>query len=117
MSCFTDPNRIKATDPGKVEGNPVFIYHDFINDDKKEVQDLKDRYRKGKVGDVEVKEKLFEAHMRMFKEAREKRKELEKNPDIARKVLKNGAEKAREFAKKTLAEVYEVIGITNKLNS
>lgn len=116
MGCFTDPNRVKATDPGKVEGNPVFIYHDLINDDKKEVNDLKERYRKGKVGDVEVKERLFDAHMRLFKEARRKRKELEKKPEIARKVLKDGAEKAREFAKKTMAEVYEIIGISNKLN-
>jgi len=116
MGCFTDPNRVRATDPGKVEGNPIFIYHDLINDDKKEVEGIKDRYRKGKVGDVEVKERLFKAHMRLFKEARKKRKELEKKPEIARKVLKDGAEKAREFAKETLAEVYKIIGITNKLN-
>lgn len=116
MGCFTDPNRVRATDPGKVEGNPVFIYHDLINDDKKEVGDLKERYRKGKVGDVEVKERLFEAHMRLFKDARKKRKELEKNPEIAKKVLKDGAKKARDFSKKTIKEVYEVIGINNKLN-
>ncbi|MCH7705633.1 MAG: tryptophan--tRNA ligase, partial [Chloroflexi bacterium] len=58
---YTDPTRIHATDPGHVEGNPVFIYHDAFNPDKAEVQDLKERYLVGKVGDVEVKEKLARA--------------------------------------------------------
>ncbi len=116
MGSYTDPNRKKATDPGKVEGNPVFIYHDIINDDKEEVDDLKTKYREGKVGDVEVKEKLFEAHKRKFTEARKRRNELENNIDLARNILKKGAEKARLVAKETMREVYEVIGIINKLN-
>ncbi|MDP8299062.1 MAG: tryptophan--tRNA ligase, partial [Candidatus Tantalella remota] len=58
FSMYTDPNRVRADVPGKVEGNPVFIYHDIFNPDKKEVDDLKDRYRTGNVGDVEVKQKL-----------------------------------------------------------
>src|SRR5437588_1783112 len=58
MSMYTDPKRIRPTDPGTVEGNPVFVYHDAFNENKGEVEDLKDRYRNGKVGDVEVKEKL-----------------------------------------------------------
>jgi len=61
MSMYTDPKRIHPTDPGTVEGNPVFVYHDAFNDDKLEVAALKERYRQGKVGDVEVKEKLFNA--------------------------------------------------------
>ena len=60
MGMYTDPNRVKASDPGKVEGNPVFIYHDVFNENKKEVEDLKKRYREGRVGDVEVKQKLVE---------------------------------------------------------
>jgi len=116
MNCFTDPNRIHATDPGKIEGNPVFIYHDLINDDKKEVEDLKNRYKKGKIGDVEVKERLFEAHQRAFGEARKKRKELEGDIKIVSKILSEGAERAREYAKKTMGEVYEAIGIKNKLS-
>ena len=58
MRMFTDPTRIHATDPGHVEGNPVFTYHDAFNPDAAEVQDLKDRYVAGRVGDVEVKQKL-----------------------------------------------------------
>lgn len=116
MSCFTDPNRKKATDPGTVEGNPVFLYHDLINDDKKEVEELKERYRAGTVGDVEVKERLFDAHMRLFAVARKRRDEYENNIEEVREILKAGAEKAGAKAGETLEEVYEMIGIRNKLN-
>ncbi len=116
MSCFTDPNRKKATDPGKVEGNPVFVFHDLINDDKEEVEDLKNRYRKGEVGDVEVKEKLFEAHKRFFKGPREKRSELENNLGMVKEILKKGCERASLVASKTMSEVYEAIGIKNSLS-
>ncbi len=116
MSSFTDPNRKKATDPGKVEGNPVFIYHDLINDDLAEVTDLKKRYTLGQVGDVEVKQKLLAAHQRLFAPAREKRAELAANPEMVKQILAEGAAKARQVAKQTMDEVYETIGIKNKLN-
>lgn len=116
MGCFTDPNRLKATDPGKVEGNPVFVFHDLINQDKEEVEDLKKRYREGKVGDVEVKEKLVQAHKRLFGPARERRKELEGDMKLVKKVLAEGAEKAGKVAKETLKEVYETVGIRNSLS-
>jgi tryptophanyl-tRNA synthetase len=61
MGMFTDPTRLHPTDPGHTEGNPVFLYHDAFNQDKKEVEELKKRYREGKIGDVEVKERLIEA--------------------------------------------------------
>ena len=61
MGMYTDPKRLRATDPGTVEGNPVFTYHDAFNPSKAEVDDLKERYRVGKVGDVEVKKKLAKA--------------------------------------------------------
>ncbi len=116
MGSYTDPNRKKATDPGKVEGNPVFLYHDLINDNAAEVEDLKVRYRQGQVGDVEVKEKLFAAHKRVFSRARARRKELENNLDLVKQILAEGASKATQFANKTLAEVYKTIGIHNNLN-
>jgi tryptophanyl-tRNA synthetase len=116
MSSFTDPNRKKATDPGKVEGNPVFIYHDLLNDNLAEVDELKARYRAGTVGDVEVKEKLYAAHQRYFAAARARRSELEADLSIARQVLADGAAKANAFASQTLAEVYRTIGMVNKLN-
>jgi tryptophanyl-tRNA synthetase len=114
--CFTDPKRLKATDPGRVEGNPVFIYHDLINDNVVEIKELKERYKAGTVGDVEVKMKLIEAHKRKFGEARERRAVMEHDMEIVRDILAEGAKKAREFADKTLNEVYQVIGEHNKLN-
>lgn len=116
MGCFTDPNRIRATDPGKVEGNPVFTFHDLLNSDKEEVDDLKTRYKAGTVGDVEVKQKLYQAHMERFAEARERRRKMETDLDLVRDILSTGAAKARKVADQTMKEVYEVIGIQNKLN-
>ena len=114
MGCYTDPNRKKATDKGKVEGNPVFLYHDLVNEDKKEVEDLKDRYRKGKVGDVEVKEKLYKALLKRFKKERKLYQELKANPKKVRDVLKLGAEKVLKQAIKKMLDVREKIGITNQ---
>lgn len=107
MRMYTDPDRIHSTDPGKVEGNPVFIYHDTFNPDKEEVEDLKSRYLKGKVGDVEVKEKLFIALNNLLKPIREKRHYYEQNPQLVREILKNGGERARDEARITLEEVME----------
>lgn len=112
MSCYTDPNRIKATDPGVVEGNPVFVYHDLLNQNKDEISDLKARYLKGTIGDVEVKEKLFKAHLEYFKEERALRKKLEYDPKHIEKILESGKERAKEIAEKTLKEVYEIVGLS-----
>jgi len=112
MSCYTDPNRIKATDPGKVEANPVFIFHDLLNQNKEEVADLKARYLKGTVGDVEVKEKLFKAHLEYFKEERALRKKLENDPELIKKILESGKNRAKEIAEKTIKEVYEIVGLS-----
>lgn len=114
MSCFTDPKRIHPTDPGRVEGNPIFIYHNLINENKKEVEDLKKRYRAGKVGDVEVKERLFRALLNKFEKERKLYQELKKNPEKIRKILEEGAKKARKQAAVKMAKVREKIGITNK---
>lgn len=102
MSMYTDPARIRPTDPGKVEGNPVFVYHDTFNDDKAEVEDLKDRYRKGRVGDVEVKEKLYVALENFLEPIRERREKI-KDRDVI-EILAAGAKKVRQIAKETIAE-------------
>ncbi len=115
MSCFTDPTRIKATDPGKVEGNPVFIFHDLLNDNLEEVQDLKDRYTKGEVGDVEVKEKLSNAHLRFFKDARAKRIILERDMELVMSILMNGKEKATNKSKETIDNIKEIIGLSTSI--
>src|SRR5688572_3910370 len=61
MSMYTDPTRLHATDPGHIEGNPLFMYHDAFNPDVDQVADFKERYVAGKVGDVEVKRALAKA--------------------------------------------------------
>lgn len=114
MGCFTDPNRIHATDAGRVKGNPVFIYHDLVNENKKEVEDLKQRYRQGKVTDVEVKEKLFQALLRKFKKERERYKELAVHPQEIKKILKRGAQIAKKQAEMKMREVKEKIGLINR---
>ena len=116
MGSYTDPLRLKATDPGRVEGNPIFLYHDLMNDNKEEVEELKKRYREGTVGDVEVKQKLVAAHKRKFGDARKKRAELASQMELVRQILSEGAKKAKEIAQVTLAEVYSVAGEHNQLN-
>jgi tryptophanyl-tRNA synthetase len=111
MGMYTDPTRIHATDPGKVEGNPVFIYHDAFNPNKDEVADLKARYKEGKVGDIEVKEKLFTALNSFLKPMRERRAEFEKNPEELDKILKEGTAKAREVATETMQKVRHAMKI------
>jgi len=114
MGCFTDPKRIHGDEPGAVAGNPVFLYHRLLNDNKEEVSDLQERYKKGKVGDVEVKEKLFAALMRKFGPARKRYEELKKSPEKVREILKKGAEKARKVGKKTIEEVRRAVGLVNR---
>lgn len=117
MSCFTDPNRKKVTDPGQVEGNPVFTYHRLLNDNKAEVTDLEARYKKGTVSDVEVKEKLYNAILTKFKKERVLYNELKANPDKIKRILEEGAKKAQTQAVKKMMEVREKVGITNKYSS
>jgi tryptophanyl-tRNA synthetase len=108
---YTDPNRVRADIPGRVEGNPVFIYHDAFNPDKAEVDDLKDRYRQGKVGDVEVKKKLSAAINNFLEPIRERRAALERNPRIVEEVLLAGSARAREEARQTLRMMKEAMGL------
>ena len=105
MSMFTDPTRIHPTDPGHVEGNPVFTYHDSFNPDKAEVEDLKDRYRKGTVGDVEVKQRLLAALDNFLTPIRTRRAEYESKPDRVREIILEGTRQARAVAQQTMKEV------------
>jgi tryptophanyl-tRNA synthetase len=102
---YTDPTRLRATDPGHVEGNPVFMYHDAFNTDTAEVDDLKERYRAGRVGDVEVKEKLTRALNTLLDPIREKRAYYEARPELVREALAEGTGRARKVAEQTMAEV------------
>ncbi|MEO6197412.1 MAG: tryptophan--tRNA ligase [Dehalococcoidia bacterium] len=111
-TMFTDPNRIRADIPGKVEGNPVFIYHDHFNDDTAEVDDLKERYRKGTVGDVEVKKKLAAAINRFLDPIRDRRAEFATRKGLVEDIIQSGSARAREECRKTLGEAREAMGLT-----
>lgn len=102
MSMYTDPTRIHPTDPGHVEGNPVFIYHDAFNKDKAEIEGLKERYRKGTVGDVEVKKRLVRAINEFLEPIRERRAVWEARPDRVREIVVEGSRVARREAQTTL---------------
>lgn len=105
MRMYTDPTRIHPTDPGHVEGNPVFIYHDAFNSDKKEVEDLKNRYKKGTVGDIEVKEKLVRSLNGFLAPLRDKRAGFEKEKGLVEEIVRSGTKKARAEAQETLTLV------------
>jgi tryptophanyl-tRNA synthetase len=115
MSMFTDPTRIHPTDPGHVEGNPVFTYHDVFNPDKAEVEELKERYRKGTVGDVEVKQKLYDALEAFLRPIRERRGEFAAKPARVREIIKEGTRKGRVVAQSTMDEVRAAMKLDYKL--
>jgi len=107
MNMYTDPSRLHFTDPGNVEGNPLFIYLDAFGskEDQVQINDYKERYQKGKVGDIEVKQYLANILNRFLNPIRKRRAIYEQQPEVVGKILKEGTKKARMEAKKTLLEV------------
>jgi tryptophanyl-tRNA synthetase len=105
MQMYTDPKRIRADVPGTVEGNPVFMYHDAFNSDTAEVEDLKTRYRAGKVGDVEVKTKLATALNAHLEPMRARRADALTRPSALREILDAGSRRARAIAEETMERV------------
>src|SRR5437867_6166554 len=114
MRMYTDPKRVRADVPGTVEGNPVFTYHDAFNPNTAEVDDLKARYRAGKVGDVEVKRKLADALNAHLEPIRERRAAVLAKPDRLREMLYEGSRKARSSAEQTMMRVRDAVKITYK---
>ena len=112
MATFTDPARKHADDPGHIEGNMVFAYLDFFGEATK-VQELKDLYTQGKVGDVEVKEYLFRALMTTFAPARARYEQLHSDPKLVKSILEKGAAATQAVAAATMKEVREAVGLTN----
>src|SRR6185295_11378696 len=105
MRMYTDPKRVRADIPGTVEGNPVFTYHDAFNPDKEEVEDLKSRYRAGKVGDVEVKTKLANALNARLEPIRERRAAALARPEHLKELVFEGSRRARRIAQETMERV------------
>ncbi|MDC4203819.1 MAG: tryptophan--tRNA ligase [Candidatus Manganitrophus sp.] len=111
MRMYTDPTRLRATDPGHIEGNPVFVYHDAFNPDKEEVADLKERYVQGKVGDVEVKKKLAKALNAFLDPIREQRAKYDQDEKAIDEILKEGTRRARAVAQETMGQVRRAMKI------
>lgn len=112
MSMYTDPTRIHPTDPGHIEGNPVFAYLDAFDPDREGVEELKDRYRKGKVGDVSVKRYLAEVLNQYLAPLRQRRREIISHPGELRDLLRLGTDHARPFAEANLYEIQIKMGLT-----
>lgn len=106
MSMYTDPTRLKATDPGHIEGNPVFIYLDAFgkDSDKEKIGEYKKLYMKGQVGDVEVKRYLVSVLENFLNPIRERRKTYADKERLLT-ILQEGTQKVREETIKTLNEV------------
>jgi len=113
---YTDPNRISADVPGRVEGNPVFIYHDAFNPNKAEIDDLKVRYREGKVGDVEVKEKLARAINAFLDPMRERRATYEAQSGLVERVIYEGTLRASQEGEATLLAMKRAMGLSGLWN-
>ena len=120
MSMFTDPNHIRIEDPGSLEGNTVFTYLDaFCNDqhfeeylpDYKNLDELKEHYQRGGLGDVKVKKFLNNVLQEELEPIRKRREELQKDIPYVYEVLKKGSEVARETAAQTLHEVRDAMKI------
>lgn len=120
MSMFTDPNHLKVSDPGKIEGNTVFIYLEaFVTDDMftkylpeyKNIKELEDHYQRGGLGDVKVKRFLAQVLNEVLDPIREKRKELESNIPYVYNILKEGTEYAKNVASQTLIKVKKAMKI------
>jgi len=111
MSMYTDPQHIRVEDPGHIEGNTVFTYLDIFDPDKQKVQELKDQYQAGGLGDVKIKRYLNEVLQNELRPIRERREKYEADIDAVYQILKDGSDKANAVAEQTLKEVRDAIGI------
>ena len=102
MGMYTDPKRLRATDPGTVENNPLWIFHETFNPDKAWVSQQQDAYRAGKVGDVAIKKQLVDVLESIIAPIRERRRKYETHPDDIMDILRSGTRKANELAEQTL---------------
>lgn len=111
MSMYTDPNHIHVEDPGQVEGNVVFTYLDIFDKDTAKVQELKDHYRHGGLGDVKIKRYLMEVLNAELAPIRQRRTEFAKDLPTVMDMLKAGSDRANQVAAQTLDEVKDAMGL------
>lgn len=113
---YTDPNRIRADIPGTVEGNPVFTYLDQFDPDKATVEEIKARYRVGKVGDVEIKERLVNVLNTFLDPMRERSAHYASQSGLVDEIIYEGTMRYRAITAETLREVKKAMGITSAFN-
>ena len=116
FSMYTDPNRIRADIPGTVEGNPVFTYHDYFNPDQAEVDELKARYRAGRVGDVEVKERLVVVLNAFLDPIRERMAYYAAQSGLVAEIIYEGTLRMRQEGAATLRAVKKAMGLSSTFN-
>ena len=112
-SMYTDPNRIRADIPGKIEGNPVFQYLDAFTENDKKVEEFKERYTTGNIGDVEIKNYLSNTLNDFLEPIREKRAHFENNINLVEDALDNGVSNARIIANETMELVRDKMKISS----
>jgi tryptophanyl-tRNA synthetase len=101
-AMYTDPKRLRATDPGTVENNPLWIFHDTFNSDKVWVEEAKAKYRLGQIGDMECKKRLIEVLVALIEPIQQRRLVFENDPGQVLEILRQGGEKANVVAEETL---------------
>jgi len=111
MSMYTDPNHIHVEDPGQVDGNVVFTYLDIFDENKAKVQELKDQYQHGGLGDVKIKRYLFNVLNEHFTPIRQRRLEFAQDIPAVYDMLEKGCQQANEVANQTLDEVKDAMGL------
>lgn len=111
MNMFTDPGHIHIENPGKVEGNVVFTYLDIFDEDKAEVEKLKDQYRAGGLGDVTIKKRLIGVLENVIAPIRERREKLAQNPEKILEILRKGTERAQKIAAQNMLEFKKAVKI------
>lgn len=116
FGMYTDPNRIRADIPGNVEGNPVFTYLDHFDPDKALVEEMKARYRAGKVGDVEVKERLASSLNAFLDPIRERTAYYASQSGLVDEIIYQGTLRYREIAAATLRDVKKAMGLSATFN-
>ena len=116
MSMYTDPNRIRSDIPGTVEGNPVFIYHDLFNTNVQQVSDFKECYRKGTIGDIEVKQALAFAINNFLDPIRERRYSYESQTGLAQSILYEGTKTVQKIGQNTILGMKKAMGLSGIWN-
>lgn len=109
---YTDPNHLRVSDPGQVEGNVVFAFLDAFEPDTEKVEELKAHYRRGGLGDSVVKRVLDERLQAIIEPIRTRRREFETDRAQVLEILRRGTLRAREVAGQTLSEVKGALGLS-----